>query len=89
MILFDFKCKICGKVEERILKVHDELQFCPCRGVMKKLFSGDSANIIIFKAEYYDNIGPVPIFIESRDQLREECKKHGGISRYLEDGYNR
>lgn len=37
----------------------------------------DVPNIEIFKPMVYEDICETPILIESKSQLREECKKHG------------
>jgi hypothetical protein len=49
---------------------------CKCNGDL-------SANIQVFKPMIYTDITDHPILIESKKQLREECKKHGVIAARL------
>jgi hypothetical protein len=64
---------------------------CPLHGYVegdsceecKKMKVGESAAIHIFKPMVYEDICDTPILIESKRQLREECKKHGVIAARL------
>ena len=92
MPLYDFKC-LEGHIKEVImtLEVHDEKKPVVCKSFgkeMKQVYTL-GANIRIFKAEFYDHIGPQPIFIESKRQLKEECERHGVYSKQVEGGFNR
>lgn len=44
MMLFDFQCQHCGKVEERLVRSGDTQQ-CECGYVMKKLVTGTSFSL--------------------------------------------
>lgn len=43
----------------------------------------DGPAVHIFKPMVYDDICETPLLIESKRQLREECKKHGVIAARL------
>jgi len=74
---YDFFCKTCGKTIERMvsIKESESVKCGKCGEMMIKLFS--APRLDLFKPMVYEDICETPILIESKKQLREECKKHG------------
>ena len=75
--LYDYGCQECGHEWEGSNTVEKRYEAkCPlCKAGAKIMFK--SAHIQIFKPMVYTDICETPLLIESKKQLREECKKHG------------
>jgi len=67
--LIDVRCDICGKVLNDVF----EEEPCDCGGQLKRMFS--FRKFSEFKPGMYENFGHEPIFIESREQFKDECEK--------------
>lgn len=85
MPLYDYKCTKCGKKTEEMkrMEARDEEMTCECGGDVKRcltLCSGFQP----FPAGWWRDIGPKPLYIEDRTQLKEACDKHGCYSQYLD-----
>lgn len=96
MPIYDFKCNSCGIQKEISMSVkeyEDYLEkggqmWCLCGGGAERVFTSSQA-IRVFKPDWYEHIASEPIYVESREQLKKECAKHGCKSKYIEDSYNR
>jgi len=76
MPMYDFKCKVCGLVFERIVNSNICEFECPvCFDIAEKIFSG--TKFIPFKPYIETNLGDKPVEIKSKKQLRQECNKCG------------
>lgn len=87
MPVHDFKCQHCLREFERYqsqLELKDFETCIFCDGKAKKVFR--SSRLSMFREGYYeiDDPGKDP-YISSMSQLRDECKKRGLVSRYVED----
>jgi len=81
MILFDYECKRCLRVEECLVERPDDPVFCIVCGVaMTKLFTARGTGLDWFKPGYFEHITDRPVFVESKKQLKQECEKHGCYS---------
>jgi len=95
MPIWDFECKKCGNIFEEVSKISDSDNIrCPkCQGETKKVWL--QLNKLAYKKfpeGFWNDLGPKPVYISSRRQLREEVKKRGTdeftecYSKY-DDGY--
>lgn len=76
MAIYDYECEVCGKEweESRPMADYKKPAICPkCGGEGHKLIK--SARIGGFKAMWFRDIDVEPIYVTSKRQLREECKK--------------
>ncbi len=90
-MIYPFDCPDCKYYEEFIEKMADMPvdPICKkCGSVMKRNYNTDN-KAQVFQGQWFEHIGPKPIYCESKKQLREACKKHGVYSVYLESGFNR
>ena len=69
MKLIDVKCPDCGKTQEDVF----EEAPCDCGGTLKRMYS--FRKFSEFKPGLYENFGHEPIYVESRDQFKDECEK--------------
>jgi len=82
MPLYDAKCGVCDHEFETVAKI-DELIQCPvCGSEARRLITGSSYHP--FPEGWWEDIGPKPIYISSRRQLADECRKHGCYAKYLD-----
>jgi len=81
MPTYDYECDKCGrKFEEvRMIAERDSVSCCGQKAI--RLITIGS--VITFKPMVYTDICETPILIESKKQLKEECKKHGVIAARL------
>jgi hypothetical protein len=88
-MLYEFQCQ-CGKSKTVQRLVKDMLLPCSCEcGKQMKRNYKVATNVILFKPVWNKDITGEPILIESKRQLAEECAKHGCVSNYERDGFNR
>jgi len=90
MPIYLYKCQNCNAKKEIVkpLKDLDKEELCcnlPMQRIIPPLTIRDDSLI----RGWWEHIAPEPIYIESRQHLREVCKKYGVYSKYLESGYNR
>jgi len=67
----DFKCEKCGKLYED-LELYKEHK-CKCGQNLKRIYSYN--NFPEFIPDFYENFEHNAIWIESRKQFKNECKK--------------
>lgn len=83
MPLYDYHCIKCGKKFERYSSVENRHNVkCECGERADKLMSM-SAKTEIFEPMWYNDICEEPIYVTSKGQLREECKRHDVIAARL------
>ena len=83
MPIFDFGCTPCGKVEEHWVKKYDDPVKCKCGRMMEKLITAPHV-FHPFREGFFEHIDTKPIYISSKKQLREECRKRDVTSHYLD-----
>ena len=91
MPLHDYECEKCQKTFEHFCKVEDlrkEVECPECKTVSKRIITVQNS-FDAFKPFWCDRISWDPIYIESKKQLSEECKKRNLFSHYLGGGYKR
>lgn len=81
MPLYDVKCENCEKVKEIFKKIDDPLSKCECGGELRILLNAKGRDW--FQPHWNENLDDKPIFVESKQQYREECKKRGLTARCL------
>ena len=88
MILYDFKCASCGNEWEGLENPNElkHVKCGKCGGTGEIQIGGNRNQVKLFPEGFFEDIAPEPIYIRSRAQLREECKKHGCYAKY-NDGY--
>ena len=70
MILYEYKCKACGEVFERTKAIKDRSSHpCPVCGADSKKTMGASKVDALFKPGWFNNIAPVPVYLENREQF--------------------
>jgi putative FmdB family regulatory protein len=84
MILYDYTCQQCGLTFEASNAIEDrEHSVCPeCKGLGKLIISS-SRSRDWFKPGYWDDFGLQPVFVKSKEHLKELCKDHKVYSRAL------
>lgn len=87
MPTYDFSCQSCGKTEERVTRIDDQMVVCSCGALMTKLFSPPRAIICDIEPYWDENITPEPILVQSRRHKEQLLKENGlkmkrGLSDY-------
>jgi len=72
-----------GKTVAMICHKHGFINSSRCVDCENERVRGDGAAIHIFKPMVYNDICETPLLIESKRQLREECRKHNVIAARL------
>ena len=87
MPLYDYECPECKSAEEGFEKIKDRHNHnCSC-GVKMLLITKPANLRPDFPAGMWESFSEDgPIYIGSKQQLKEECKRYGVSSRYLWDG---
>lgn len=76
MILVDKRCIKCGNVESYCDK--DSMDLCPdCNSEMLRIYGFKKPKEFI--PGFYEHFEKEPIYIESREQYRQECEKRGCV----------
>lgn len=83
MPLYDFRCKTCGLVWEDLIAADAPDPSCQCGGLSERLISLPTP--ILFREGWYNDIDTEPMYISSKKQLRDECRKRGLTSIYAEE----
>ena len=83
MPLYDFKCLECGREFEEFSKIEGRLQVvCKCGGSTQILLSPPHRDW--FRPHLNEHLDPdKSIFISSKGQYKELCKKYGVQARCL------
>jgi putative FmdB family regulatory protein len=82
MPLYDYECKICGKMEERYCPMEDSVVYhCTCGGDQNRVLS---ARYNINRAVNFvtDDISGEPVSVTSKRQLKTLCDEHGVHEKY-------
>jgi putative FmdB family regulatory protein len=80
MPLYSYECSSCHTKFTQFATVDNRHNVrCGCGVVAEKLLGGQMRTEI-FQPMWYDDICETPIWVESKGQLREECKKHDVIA---------
>ena len=84
MPLYDYRCSKCRHEFEQIAKINDRLDVkCPkCQSKCNILITGAKRDW--FRAGYWEDFDEQPIYVESKGQLKQLCKKYGVYSRALD-----
>ena len=85
MPLYDFKCEKCKHIFEEYSKIadKDEVRCTECGGPTKTIIA--PRKVILFRTGWYEHIDKDPMYITSKKQLKEECRKRGLTSTYAEE----
>lgn len=81
--LFDFKCQVCGHVDEHLCQADQTHMHCPvtgCNGLAEKIVSL-STRVEAFRPGYYD-IDVEPVYIDNKRQLKRELDERNLTSFY-------
>lgn len=89
MPLYDMKCNECGHEFEDIFKINElENAMCPkCWGSVRILITNPN-NTDWFKPHWNENFDTEPVFVRSRNHLKQLCDQYGVISHALGDHRN-
>lgn len=87
MPLYDMRCTGCGLEEERLVRFSErDKQVCRrCEAPMRVIFRGSAGRYHPFPEGWWEHLDTKPIYIRNKRQLREECRRRGLSSQYLED----
>lgn len=76
-MVHNYHCKQCDIVIETFVRNSNEQVCCiSCNKPMKKLFS-PTVNMQVWRPRVFRDLGPKPIYIENKSQLRKICKERG------------
>jgi len=73
-------CEKCDNRWEvfRPIKDRRKLGSCPkCKSRKTKQYFGNTKGLFVFEKRFFEHLSPEGVFIESKKQLREECKARG------------
>ncbi len=77
MPLYTYQCESCEEVFETLRSMHDEgEQLCKCGSPAHRTI-GRANNVHTFKEGWWENLDHMPVYIESKRQLKEVCKRTG------------
>jgi len=78
---YDYECATCKKMWEgfHTIEERDE-EVCTCGKKATRYRVSKDTNTDIFQPMMYEDICNTPIWVTSKSQLREECKKHDVIA---------
>lgn len=81
MILYQFKCKGCQHVFEEVKAIKNRSSHpCPvCGGNANKTMGGSTVHAT-FKPKWYNNIAPVPVYIENPKQFSNVASMMGNYA---------
>lgn len=83
MPLYDYKCKKCGLEFENFACINDRNRVqCKCGGKAELLITAKKTKDW-FYPHWNEHFGNTPIYVRSRNHLRQLCKEHGVTSRAL------
>ncbi len=84
MPLYDYRCKKCRFEFESFNKIENRLnQKCPkCKSTCNLLITGVKKDW--FRPGYWEDFSEEPIYVESKQHLKNLCKKYGVYSRALD-----
>lgn len=75
---FDYRCTKCDEdvLDVLVRGVEEPLVRCPkCGLAMEKNFATILARPRVFQPYWEHNLGPEPVFIDSRETLKQEAKR--------------
>lgn len=78
---YSYECDKCGEVFDLfvpISKRHDVK--CKCGWKATKLLASSMTIAPLFQPMWYNDICETPIYVNSKKQLKDECKKHNVIA---------
>lgn len=83
MPLYNYECD-CGERFDEFVPYdrRNEVKCGKCSRLATKLLSTESKPVV-FEPMWYHDIAERPIFVESKRQLKEECKKRGLVAARL------
>lgn len=83
MPIYQYSCNSCGKRFEELRKIEDRYQAkCECGSSATLQIA--KANPILFKPQFFEHLDINPMWVESKRQLKEECKKRGVWAKCLD-----
>ena len=81
---YDYLCEKCGRKWEEFTTISGRNKVvCKCGEKATKLISAGGGVIPPFQEMVYEDICEEPILVKSKQQLRDECKKHNVIAARL------
>ena len=78
---YDYQCEKCGRKWESFHSIDERDNEKCCGKEATRLITMGAVDI--WKPMWYNDICEEPIYIESKRQLKEECKKHDVIAARL------
>ena len=84
--MYHYKCKKCGKVFDEFAKIKDRHKVkCECGGDAIIWFGGiKSVALHVWKPYWEENITHHPVYVESKQHLKELCKKYDCVAHRLD-----
>lgn len=83
-MLYDYECPECGKKwDEHRAVVDRHTARCEECGVLAIKLISVKMRVITFDPMWYNDICEDPIYVTSKNQLRDECKRHDVLSARL------
>jgi len=81
MPVYAYKCNYCKTIVElfRAIRERNCISICDCGKDRERILT--TASVEVWKPQWFEHIDINPIYIESKSQLKEECKKRGLISK--------
>jgi putative FmdB family regulatory protein len=79
MPLYVYKCNKCAERRELYRRVEDRdvLVLCECGATMLRDYAQEHPPVHCWKPGWWEDLDTHPIWIESKQQLFEECEKRG------------
>jgi len=78
MPLYNYKCDACKHGFESYSTISRRKKAkCRCGKTADQVLVSRPAAVHSFKLGWFEHIGPDPIYVKNKKQLREECNRHG------------
>lgn len=78
-------CKSCNLDEEHFVSIAERHNIEMSCGHVGELRITSAAKYHPFPEGWWEHLGPEPVYVSSKKQLKRECEERGLYSRYLLD----
>ena len=79
MPLYDYECGTCEAQFEENHRIADRGTAVHCGRTAKLLVGASAPAAHVFKPMWAENIASEPVFVRTKKQYKEECKKRGKL----------
>jgi len=77
MPVYVYRCKTCGTIKGVLQPIYERSPQYHCGRLMQRSYTDEHVSTSIWKPDWWEDIAEKPLWIQSKQQLFEECKKRG------------